>query len=98
LEVASRKPVAEKVRWVRGDASAAAALDVDLITMTGNVAQVFDDDEWHATLAAARAALRPGGRLVFETRLDRRRRGGTGWRRSSESMSPGSARSRAGST
>jgi hypothetical protein len=35
----------------------------------GNVAQVFlTDAEWAATLRAAYAALRPGGRLVFETR------------------------------
>ena len=31
--------------------------------------QVFlTDDEWQETLRAARAVLRPGGRLVFETR------------------------------
>lgn len=37
--------------------------------MTGNVAQVFlDDDEWVRTLQAARAALRSGGTLVFEAR------------------------------
>ena len=37
--------------------------------MTGNVAQVFlTDEEWAATLAAVRETLRPGGRLVFESR------------------------------
>jgi hypothetical protein len=37
--------------------------------MTGNVAQVFlTDEEWLATLRGIRAALRPDGRLVFETR------------------------------
>ncbi|MFC7761470.1 hypothetical protein ACFQY4_28055 [Catellatospora bangladeshensis] len=37
--------------------------------MTGNVAQVFlTDAAWSAVLLAAYAALRPGGRLVFETR------------------------------
>ena len=37
--------------------------------MTGNVAQVFvTDEEWAATLRGVHAALRPGGRLVFETR------------------------------
>lgn len=74
LAVARRKPHAEKVRWVHGDASAAAGLEVDLIAMTGNVAQVFAaDDDWHATLAAIRACLRGGGRLVFETRDPARR-------------------------
>src|SRR6478672_7202328 len=44
-------------------------LSVDLATMTGNVAQVFlTDDEWGATLRGIRAALAPGGRLVFEIR------------------------------
>jgi hypothetical protein len=44
-------------------------LEVDLAVMTGNVAQVFTgDEEWLATLRAVRAALRPGGRMVFETR------------------------------
>ena len=44
-------------------------LQVDLVTMTGNVAQVFlSDEEWATTLAASFGALRPGGVLVFETR------------------------------
>lgn len=74
LAVARCKPHAEKVRWVHGDARAAAGLEVDLIAMTGNVAQVFAaDDDWHATLGAIRASLRVGGRLVFETRDPARR-------------------------
>ncbi len=74
LSVGRRKPGAGKVRWVHGDPAAAAGLGVDLVTMTGNVAQVFvDDEEWHATLGAIRAALRLGGRLVFETRDSARR-------------------------
>ena len=81
LAVARRKPAAEKIRWVHGDASAAAGLDADLVTMTGNVAQVFvDDEEWHATLEAIRAALGLGGRLVFETR-DPARRAWEEWNR-----------------
>lgn len=37
--------------------------------MTANVAQVFiTDEEWEETLLAVRDVLRPGGRLVFETR------------------------------
>ena len=74
LEVARRKPGAERVRWVLGDVTAVPPLRVDLVTMTANVAQVFvDDAAWAATLRAARAALRPGGRLVFESRRPERR-------------------------
>jgi SAM-dependent methyltransferase len=59
LEVARRKPGADRVRWLHADASALPPLQVDLATMTGNVAQVFTTDkEWAATLQAARAALR----------------------------------------
>lgn len=69
LDVARRKPGADSVRWLVGDATTVPPLHLDMVTMTGNVAQVFlSDEEWHTTLAAARAALRLGGRLVFETR------------------------------
>jgi SAM-dependent methyltransferase len=73
LDVARRKPRADAVRWVLGDAGSLPPLQVDLATMTGNVAQVFlTDEEWAATLGAVRAALRPGGRLVFESRRPER--------------------------
>lgn len=69
LEVARAKPGADRVRWVHGEVTALPPLGVDLATMTANVAQVFVTDEhWDATLRATRAALRPGGHLVFETR------------------------------
>jgi 2-polyprenyl-3-methyl-5-hydroxy-6-metoxy-1,4-benzoquinol methylase len=69
LEIARTKPGADRVRWVRGYATDLPRLQVDLVTMTGNVAQVFlTDAEWAATLRAAHAALGPDGRLVFETR------------------------------
>lgn len=82
LEVAGAKPGADKVRWLLGDASSLPRLQVDLVTMTANVAQVFiTDDEWAATLTAIRSALRAGGYLVFETR-DPRRRAWQDWTRS----------------
>jgi hypothetical protein len=57
------------VRWVHGYATDLPPLQVDLATMTGNVAQVFlTDAAWAATLGAAHAVLGPGGRLAFETR------------------------------
>jgi SAM-dependent methyltransferase len=74
LEVARSKPGADAVQWVHGDATTLPALQVDAAFMTANVAQVFlTDDEWAATLTAARQALRPGGWLVFETRVPERR-------------------------
>jgi SAM-dependent methyltransferase len=79
LAVARGKPGAERVRWIHGDATSLPSLRADLATMTGNVAQVFlTDSEWAAVLAAVRAALRPGGRLVFETR-DPAREAWRGW-------------------
>lgn len=73
LDVARAKPGADRVRWIHGDATAVPPADpgsgYDLATMTANAAQqILDPADWHATLAAARRSLRPGGRLVFETR------------------------------
>ena len=69
LAVARTKPGADRVRWVHGYATDLPPLQVDLATMTGNVAQVYvTDAEWAVALRAAHAALGPGGRLVFETR------------------------------
>jgi hypothetical protein len=61
-------------------------LQAELITMTGNVAQVFvADEEWMAALHACRAALRPGGRLVFEAR-DPTKEAWKGWNREQTCM------------
>ncbi len=69
LDVARRKPHADRVRWIVGDAAQLDGLQADLITMTGNAAQVFvSEEEWIATLRACHDALRPGGRFVFEAR------------------------------
>ncbi len=69
LEVAQRKPGAERVRWIHGDATTLPPLSVDLATMTGNVAQaIVDEVDWRGTLRGAHEALRSGGHLVFETR------------------------------
>src|SRR5690349_11133273 len=81
LDVARRKPGADRVQWLHADAAAVPPLGADLATMTGNVAQVFvTDPEWAAVLQAVRLALRPGGRLVFESR-DPARRAWLGWNR-----------------
>ena len=74
LAVARAKPGANRVRWWHGDATTLPPLQVDIATMTGNVAQVFTtDSEWVSTLHATRRALRPDGRLVFESRVPEKR-------------------------
>ncbi|WP_369371404.1 class I SAM-dependent methyltransferase [Promicromonospora sp. Populi] len=83
LEVARGKPGAEAVTWIEGGADSVAGLGLtaDLATMTGNVAQVFTTDTgWAQALAAVREALRPGGVLVFETRVPARQ-AWLGWTR-----------------
>lgn len=70
LDVARSKPGADAVQWIDGDATALPPMQVDLATMTANVAQVFTTDAaWEDTLAGIHAALAPGGHLVFETRI-----------------------------
>ncbi|MFF9031477.1 class I SAM-dependent methyltransferase [Streptomyces iakyrus] len=69
LDVARAKPSSERVRWLCGDVTALPPLQVDLATMTANVAQeIVDPDTWQKTLRGAHEALRPGGHLVLETR------------------------------
>jgi SAM-dependent methyltransferase len=73
IDVARAKGGAGRVTWVEGDATTLRTtlpgFVADLAVMTGNVAQVFvSDDDWSATLAAAREVIRLGGHLVFETR------------------------------
>jgi 2-polyprenyl-3-methyl-5-hydroxy-6-metoxy-1,4-benzoquinol methylase len=81
LDVAKRKAYADRVRWIHGAAAQLDGMHADLITMTGNVAQVFvTDEEWMATLGACREALHPGGRLVFEVR-DPAKEAWKGWNR-----------------
>jgi SAM-dependent methyltransferase len=81
LDVARAKPGAERVRWLHGDATALPPLEVDVATMTGNVAQaIVDQRAWVGTLRGVHSALRPGGHLVFETR-DRAGRAWQEWNR-----------------
>ena len=69
LAVARQGAGAERVEWIAGDSSVLEDWGADLALMTGNVAQVFVDDEaWLTALRNLRRALRPGGHLAFESR------------------------------
>ena len=70
LEVARSKPGGHLVRWLHGDATRLPPLQVDLATMTSNVAQaIVEPEAWRRTLGGTAAALRPGGVVCFETRV-----------------------------
>jgi len=74
IDVARTKPGSGRVRWISGDATTLPPLQVDLATMTANVAQAIADPQtWQKTLRGTHGALRPGGRLIFETRDPSRR-------------------------
>ncbi|MFB5660985.1 class I SAM-dependent methyltransferase [Alteribacillus sp. HJP-4] len=70
LHAAKRKTYADMVKWVNGTiAELPDDVKTDLITVTGNAAQVFlTDEEWLSTLRKCRSHLVRGGRLVFEVR------------------------------
>lgn len=69
LAWARSQPGAEQVEWVAGDARQLGAPSADMVVMTGNMAQVFlEDDDWMDTLQALYGALRPGGTIAFESR------------------------------
>jgi SAM-dependent methyltransferase len=68
LDVARRGEGAGHVTWIEGYSDALQAWHADLAVMTGNVAQIFlDEEEWLATLRDLHRALRPGGVLAFES-------------------------------
>jgi SAM-dependent methyltransferase len=70
LAVARAKPGADRVRWIDGDATAVTSTDRDVAVLTGNAAQaIVDPEDWDRTLRAIWHCLRPGGRLIFETRV-----------------------------
>lgn len=69
LDVARSRPGAEAVTWHPGTAADLPPLQVDAVTMTANVAQVFlTDEDFDHVLSAAFSRLRPGGVLVFQAR------------------------------
>jgi ubiquinone/menaquinone biosynthesis C-methylase UbiE len=69
LAIARQRCEAARVRWIVGDIAHIPAIDADMATMTGNVAQVFlTDVDWSNALEAIKRGLRPKGHLAFEIR------------------------------
>ncbi|MGB8860347.1 MAG: class I SAM-dependent methyltransferase [Ilumatobacteraceae bacterium] len=74
LAAAQARDPGRRVTWLLGDPDALTSDAADLIVMMGHVAQYFvDDDDWQRALAGCHRALRPDGRLTFETRNPTRR-------------------------
>jgi hypothetical protein len=70
LEIARKKPCAERVEWVESTAqSYRSQKRFDLIVMTGHAFQtLLTDDDILATLDTMRVHLNDCGRIAFETR------------------------------
>jgi SAM-dependent methyltransferase len=69
LDIARKKPDAEKVQWIEGGYEKFEGIEADMILMTSHVAQFFlEDSEWEAMLKAAYKALKQGGHIVFDSR------------------------------
>lgn len=69
IALARAKTYADRVRWLVGEATSLPPLQVDLVTMTGNVAQVFlTDEDWTLNLRSVSDSMRRYGHLVFEVR------------------------------
>lgn len=70
LAIARKKPGAEGVRFVEGDARALRlGQRFDLVVLTGHAFQVFlSEADRRAALATIAAHLTPGGRFVFDSR------------------------------
>lgn len=99
LDVARRKPGADQVRWILGDATALPPLAVDVVTMTGNVAQVFlTDEDWDRRFARPGRRSGPGASSCSRsaTRLERGGWSGTGSNPTGERISPAANPSRPG--
>lgn len=61
LDVARRKTGADRGRWVSGDWTTLGGMETELITMTGNVAQVsVADEDWDGDASSLPSCASPG--------------------------------------
>ena len=68
LSRAASRPGGDQVEWRLGASELIDRDANDLVVMSGNVAMHIIDEAWTATLLDIAQGLKPGGRLVFETR------------------------------
>ena len=68
MNLARRRPGADRVQWIVGDSASMPSCDADMVTMTGNIPEHMSDAQWDAALADSHRALRPGGHIVFGNR------------------------------
>ena len=62
LAVARAKPGADRVRWIHGDATRLPPMQVDVVTMTANVAQaIVEPAAWTGTLRVSSTRCGPAG-------------------------------------
>jgi len=75
LDVARKRPGAQRVTWVEGDSrSVRLGRRFDFITMTGHAFQcLLSDADQLACLRTFAAHLAPGGRVIFDSRNPARR-------------------------
>jgi SAM-dependent methyltransferase len=77
IDVARAKPGGDAITWIVGDATHldhSQPAPFDLAVSTGNAVQgIVAHEDWHGALTALATAIRPGGHLVFETRVPERR-------------------------
>lgn len=68
IDAARRNDPERSATWIVGDSSAIDTHDVDLVLMSGNVAQHIPDPDWERTLRDLHRVMRPGAVLAFESR------------------------------
>jgi len=69
LDIARSKLNGSKIDWIEGYLEHNSIRGMDAVFMTGNVAQVFvEENLWTQTLKNIHASLKPGGYLIFEVR------------------------------
>lgn len=75
LKLARNRPGGQRVQWLKGSTEAFAGLDfldsggADLVIMTSHVAQFFlEESAWRQALKDIKNILKPGGRLLFDSR------------------------------